>query len=849
MSNRITDGLSRLQNQSRIPATTWRHWCNLLDLDPVDAVDVWEGICHPIMVATRKVPEVPYILQLRAARLELDIFDFKEEVPKVLHITAFLYALKDERMTGGKARSALLKFYRKSALQIPPDQAPGLFVQKFIVDLCAVVLVAKVLPSANITLASVLKPVVEGHGNIEQIIGLGLKVLADKPYADKVRQCLEERENAANNPLPEPDELSAEDAEEDAEEDGDDGDDYGETEEAAADTADEYAASPAEDAEDDYESDAGEEEYDDGDDYGEVEGDSLEVYLARFKNALHAIYGTEAKVESEGGEEEDEALTEKNAAQLAARLKAIALFKPLQAMIPSDEEAALIAQRAEAKCNRGTVRKPVLAAGPSAGDGAAAAGGDMPMVAVIKGGAGKSAARGEGVAKPGERAHGDVEGSVDVAANDMVEPEDVSLPELSDKAHEIGQLLAALEPNDRQAWVLLIDPHAHIQSPSALARQICSVGTGLEKAYADIKQIARYIKLKDLLNTSNHKVRRDRNFAIELRTFINSLNNHRKFDSNSPQLAPLGRILDHAAAALVRLEALKTNFNFSTEYPDSYNRETVTLYYEEALRGLTDLVDVELRGQAREKADADSDVLLAAFRAEQFVEKLLQTVRTYMTAMRDKGATKSVAEFNIATIVEPIEFEDVEEGTPLGPVPDDLLVTDDMGEVFAAACAYVLEKSWQVMQEVHHPLAVAERIIDVLREVLVVSAVFTPAMWRHEENSSLGLAVVSLDKVTGNRTLQELYVRLRSSGQLAFIEGFEDGNFIDLFEIREYKPSRVRAAVKKEQEDEGTEPLQTGHKYLYTVGRTDKLFAKTPNDLISGCIRAEGGGPKVFNVF
>ena len=354
---------------------------------------------------------------------------------------------------------------------------------------------------------------------------------------------------------------------------------------------------------------------------------------------------------------------------MAARLKAIALFKPLQAMIPSDEEAALIAQRAEAKRNRGTVRKPVLAAGPSAGAGAVAAGGDMPMVAVIKGGAGKSADKGEEVAKPGERAHGDVEGSVDVAATDMVEPEDVSLPELSDKAHEIGKLLAALEPNDQQAWGLLIDPHAHIHSPWALARQICSIGTGPEKAYADIKQIARYMKLKDLLNTSNHTVRRDRNFAIELRTCINSLNNHRKFDSNSPQLAPLGRILDHAAAALMRLEALKTNFNFSTEYPDSYNRETVTLYYEEALRGVTDLVDVELRGQAREKADADSDVLLAPFRAEQFVEKLLQTVRTYMTAMRDKGATKSVAEFNIATIVEPIKFDDVEEGRRWGRYP------------------------------------------------------------------------------------------------------------------------------------------------------------------------------------
>ena len=59
MSQLLTDDFSRLQNQSRIPATTWRHWCNLLKLDPIDAVDVWEEICHPIMAATRKIPEVP----------------------------------------------------------------------------------------------------------------------------------------------------------------------------------------------------------------------------------------------------------------------------------------------------------------------------------------------------------------------------------------------------------------------------------------------------------------------------------------------------------------------------------------------------------------------------------------------------------------------------------------------------------------------------------------------------------------------------------------------------------------------------------------------------------------------
>ena len=174
--------------------------------------------------------------------------------------------------------------------------------------------------------------------------------------------------------------------------------------------------------------------------------------------------------------------------------------------------------------------------------------------------------------------------------------------------------------------------------------------------------------MKDLLNTPDQVVGRDRNFMIEVRGFINGLNNERKFESNSRQLAPLKRILDHAAAALVCLEALKTNFNFSTGHPDSYTRETVTLYYEEALRALTDLADGDICGQARQKADADA--LLAIFRAEQFVEKLLQAVRDYTTGLRDKGATKSATKFKGACAARPIEFEDVEEGgQPSGAVP------------------------------------------------------------------------------------------------------------------------------------------------------------------------------------
>jgi hypothetical protein len=117
-------------------------------------------------------------------------------------------------------------------------------------------LVAKVLPASNITLAGVLKPIVEGHGSIDQIIGLGLKVLKGKPYADRICACLAEWKNAVNNLLP----VSADDDDEEGEEEDriDDGD-YGEGDDDEDDK----------DAEDDTEG-------------GDEGGDSLEVYLVKF---------------------------------------------------------------------------------------------------------------------------------------------------------------------------------------------------------------------------------------------------------------------------------------------------------------------------------------------------------------------------------------------------------------------------------------------------------------------------------------------------------------------------------------------------------------------------------------
>ena len=95
-------GLARLQSQSRIAASKWREWCVVLDLSPDEAVEVWEEICHPIMLSTRQIPPVAQILKLRVDRRGMSIFDFKEEVAKPLAFFRFLAELRDEVMTNGE---------------------------------------------------------------------------------------------------------------------------------------------------------------------------------------------------------------------------------------------------------------------------------------------------------------------------------------------------------------------------------------------------------------------------------------------------------------------------------------------------------------------------------------------------------------------------------------------------------------------------------------------------------------------------------------------------------------------------------------------------------------------------
>lgn len=108
---------------------------------------------------------------------------------------------------------------------------------------------------------------------------------------------------------------------------------------------------------------------------------------------------------------------------------------------------------------------------------------------------------------------------------------------------------------------------------------------------------------------------------------------------------------------------------------------------------------------------------------------------------------------------------------------------------------------------------------------------------------------MGLDKICGDPNFKDLCVRVSEKGDILFVEDFEDGSYADLFELREYKPSRVQTRAKEKAVEADVEQLQTGRKYLCTVGRTNRFFGASPSEIINSCFRDEEGAPKVFPAF
>ena len=241
--------------------------------------------------------------------------------------------------------------------------------------------------------------------------------------------------------------------------------------------------------------------------------------------------------------------------------------------------------------------------------------------------------------------------------------------------------------------------------------------------------------------------------------------------------------------------------------------------------------------------------MLGVFEAQKLVEVIKEASRDYAKQLVAEKHAKSVDDLKAHFAAQPLTFEGVEPRAEAGEVPVELLKLSELGDIFDTTANYVCNQAWAVMEDVHQPNAVIPALIGILRELMVSRFQFQPERRRHQENARVRLSVISLDKVSGNGNLRGFYVRVREDGQLHYVEDFEDGTYIDLFELREYKPARIAAAAKKQAEEEDTEVLQTGHKYLFSVGRTNRLFGNSAADVVNACFRGDDGETKVFPAF
>ena len=108
--------------------------------------------------------------------------------------------------------------------------------------------------------------------------------------------------------------------------------------------------------------------------------------------------------------------------------------------------------------------------------------------------------------------------------------------------------------------------------------------------------------------------------------------------------------------------------------------------------------------------------------------------------------------------------------------------------------------------ERHEPNKVLPKLVDAARAAMSSCFVLQPERRRHAARPRMPITVASLAKLSGNADVHQLYVRVGTDGKVLYVEGYEDGTYADLMELREY--SRVRMQTFNEGEGD-SEPLQT----------------------------------------
>ena len=421
--------------------------------------------------------------------------------------------------------------------------------------------------------------------------------------------------------------------------------------------------------------------------------------------------------------------------------------------------------------------------------------------------------------------------------------------DLNPRVTLIGQLLGGIEKQDPRVWNLYAEPTADVDELCDLAEALLTDQSGAERAYAALRVVAQQQQLKSLLTLPPDKRLKEKRFDLEAAAFINTVSSTRRsFESDSRQLVPLPKVLDHAAASLLRLEALRSSIKLARTTPEAFSAEAATELYESVLSNVTYQADREIIEAVRLKADADIKALVDLLQSEAKVEHIVACCGEYLGKLEAGDHTTSTEALSAVFGSEPLQFE-VAAGGGIGSPPERFAAESGLGEIVDTAREYICAKAWAVLEPEQHPENALQRIDELIRRGLSHRAKLPVWKERHEKNPRVALSVVSLEKLSGSPELGHLFVRLSVEGSLLFIEDFEDGSYIDLFELRKNERKQMHAQARRRSQSSDSGELQSGARYLHSRGRTNKPFGATEAEVLSGCLLNDEDEPRIYAIF
>ena len=422
--------------------------------------------------------------------------------------------------------------------------------------------------------------------------------------------------------------------------------------------------------------------------------------------------------------------------------------------------------------------------------------------------------------------------------------------DLSMRVNLIGQLLGGIEQQDPRVWNLYAEPTADVEELCDLAEALLTEESGTERAYAALRVVAQQQQLKSLLSLPPDKRLKEKRFDLEAAAFINTVSSSRRsFESDSRQLVPLPKVLDHAAASLVRLEALRSSVKLARTSPEGFSAAAATELYESVLSNVTYQADREIIEAVRQKADADIRALVELLEGEARIEHIVTCCEEYLDKLEEGDHMASADALAAVFGSQPLQFEGVDPSNGRGSPPERFTAESGLGEIVNATREYVSAKVWQVLDPERQPEQVMQRVEELIRKRLCHRAKLPVWKERHEKNPKVALSVVSLEKLTGNAELGHLFVRLSVEGSLLFVEDFENGEYIDLFELRKNERKQMHAQARRRAQSSDSGELQAGAKYLHSLGRTSKPFGSSLAEVMSACILTDEGEPRLYPIF